>query len=162
MAAGKRYTESRLARTPSPGAPSGPAVHPDVPRFVWTLSATAMVSTYSLWAFEVGAGASSTWRVLSVIPFVLAVLRFAVDVNAGTAEAPDEIVVRDRAPVTLGGRHLAAEAGRGDLRLSARPSAGFGRRQIGSRRNSGEGSNRSTIMASRRDAGACTTPRPGP
>lgn len=69
---------------------------------MWTLSATAVVVTYSLWAFEVGATASSAWSVLSIVPFVMGVLRFGIDVDAGTAEAPDEIVVRDRALLGLG------------------------------------------------------------
>ena len=103
MAAGKRYAESRL------GEREGVAVRrvverytPTYLRFVWTLSGTAVVVTYSLWAFEVGESSGSVWPVVSTIPFVLAILRFAVDVDAGAAEAPDRIVVRDRALLALG------------------------------------------------------------
>lgn len=104
MAAGKRYAECRLGE--DTGVPVRRVVQQYTAtylRFVWTLSATATVVTYSLWAFEVGAGNGTTWHVVSVIPFVLAVLRFAVDVDAGTAEAPDDIVLRDRALLGLGG-----------------------------------------------------------
>ncbi|MDP9389866.1 MAG: decaprenyl-phosphate phosphoribosyltransferase [Actinomycetota bacterium] len=103
MAAGKRYAESRL------GEREGVSVRrvverytPTYLRFVWTLSGTAVVVTYSLWAFEVGESSASVWPVVSTIPFVLAILRFAVDVDAGAAEAPDQIVVHDRALLALG------------------------------------------------------------
>lgn len=104
IAAGKRYAEIRLGE--DAGVPVRRVVlryTPTYLRFVWTLSATVTVATYSLWAFEVGADASSPWHVISVIPFVLAVLRFAVDIDAGTAEAPDEMVVGDPALLALGG-----------------------------------------------------------
>ena len=108
MAAGKRYAESRL------GEREGVAVRRVVERytatylrFVWTLSGTAVVVTYSLWVFEVGEGAGSPWHVVSLIPFVLAILRFAVDVDAGAAEAPDRIVVHDRTLLVLGGIWVA-------------------------------------------------------
>jgi decaprenyl-phosphate phosphoribosyltransferase len=112
MAAGKRYAESRLGE--ATGVPVRRVVQRYTPtylRFVWTLSATATVATYSLWAFEVGDGADSAWHTISVIPFVLAVLRFAVDVDAATAEAPDEIVLRDPALLALGGLWLLTLTG---------------------------------------------------
>jgi decaprenyl-phosphate phosphoribosyltransferase len=111
MAAGKRYAESVLGERQ--GVPVRRVVKRYTPgylRFVWTLSATAVVVTYSLWAFEVGEGRGSTWHVVSLIPFVLAILRFAVDVDAGVAEAPDRIVVRDRALLALGGFWVATLA----------------------------------------------------
>ena len=36
------------------------------------------------------------WATLSIAPFVLAILRYAVDVDRGAAGAPEEIVLRDR------------------------------------------------------------------
>jgi decaprenyl-phosphate phosphoribosyltransferase len=104
MAAGKRYAEIRLGeRTGEPVRQVLQRYTASYLRFVWTMSGTAVVVTYSLWAFEVGEGADSTWPVVSLIPFVLAVLRFAVDVDAGVAEAPDRMVVRDRILLLLGG-----------------------------------------------------------
>ncbi len=111
MAAGKRYAESVLGERQ--GVPVRRVVKrytPSYLRFVWTLSGTAVVVTYSLWAFEVGEGTGSMWHVVSLIPFVLAILRFAVDVDAGGAEAPDRIVVRDRALLTLGSVWVATLA----------------------------------------------------
>ena len=70
-------------------------------RFVWTLSATATAVAYSLWAFEISAGATS-WATLSIAPFLLALLRYAVDVDGGEAGAPEDIVSGDRVLQVLG------------------------------------------------------------
>ena len=64
-------------------------------RFVWTLSATAVVMCYGLWAFERDRG-SASWFVVSMVPFTIAILRYAVDVDGGLAGEPEEIALRDR------------------------------------------------------------------
>jgi decaprenyl-phosphate phosphoribosyltransferase len=62
---------------------------------VWTLSATAVVLSYGLWAFERDGGKGS-WFVISMVPFTVAILRYAVDVDGGLAGEPEEIALRDR------------------------------------------------------------------
>ena len=53
--------------------------------------------TYGLWAFELGeAAGGSWWYVGSMAPFVLAVLRYALDVDRGTAGEPEELALSDR------------------------------------------------------------------
>jgi decaprenyl-phosphate phosphoribosyltransferase len=103
MAAGKRYGEARM------GERTGARVRRVVQRytmtflrFVWTLSATVVVLTYSLWSFEVSQRTESVLSAVSVVPFTLAILRFGINVDAGTAEEPDEIVVHDRVLLALG------------------------------------------------------------
>lgn len=72
-------------------------------RFVWGLAATVTVSAYCLWAFEVAAIESAVpWAEISIIPFVLAILRYAVDIDSHSAGAPDEVVLSDRVLVVLG------------------------------------------------------------
>jgi decaprenyl-phosphate phosphoribosyltransferase len=100
MAAGKRYGEARR------GELTGEAVRRVVEkystsylRFVWTLAATVVVTTYALWCLEVLA--DSAWSVVSIVPFVLAVLRYAVDVDRGAAEEPEEIALHDRVLAVL-------------------------------------------------------------
>jgi len=99
MAAGKRYAE--LVRV---GESTGEAVpvrgslagySPTYLRFVWTVSAGITVTTYCLWAVEVGGGTSIPWAMLSIIPFALGILRYAVDVDAGRGESPEEAVLAD-------------------------------------------------------------------
>ena len=104
MAAGKRYAEIRLEQN------SGVVIRrvlerytPSYLRFVWTLSAGVMVTTYALWAFAMHQATSSEWSVVSIVPFVVALLRYAVDVDSGAAGEPEEIVLHDRILLLLGG-----------------------------------------------------------
>ena len=103
VAAGKRYGEALT------GERTGARVRPVVARysvsylrFVWTLAATVVVSTYAQWAFEVRAGTGSAWSVVSCVPFVLALLRYGAVVDEGRAEEPEVIVLGDRVLLSLG------------------------------------------------------------
>ncbi|MFV0128175.1 decaprenyl-phosphate phosphoribosyltransferase [Streptomyces sp. HMX112] len=74
-------------------------------RFVWQLAAGAAVLGYCLWALESGGTANGSllpWRQLSMIAFILAVLRYAVFADRGTAGAPEDVVLRDRALTVIG------------------------------------------------------------
>ncbi len=71
-------------------------------RFVWGVSVGIAVVFYGLWASEFGDGGSAMWARLSVIPFVLLLLRYARDVDAGSAEAPEDLVWGDRVLQVLG------------------------------------------------------------
>jgi len=56
------------------------------------------VVVYSLWALN-GVHARPdglAWGAISVGPFVLALLRYAADIDRGTAESPEDIVLKDR------------------------------------------------------------------
>lgn len=96
MAAGKRYAELQLAEA------SGAKIRKSLEyytstylRFVWTLSATAVVLCYGLWAFDQPAE-DNVFYALSMIPFTIAILRYAVDIDGGVAGEPEEIALGDR------------------------------------------------------------------
>lgn len=96
MTAGKRYAELQLAeRTGAKIRKSLESYTSTYLRFVWTLSATAVVVCYGLWAFDKEHGEAS-WFVVSMVPFTIAILRYAVDVDGGLAGEPEDIVLRDR------------------------------------------------------------------
>ncbi|MCF6389651.1 decaprenyl-phosphate phosphoribosyltransferase [Mycobacterium sp. MBM] len=96
MAAGKRYAELQLAeRTGAKIRKSLESYTSSYLRFVWTLSATALVLCYGLWAFERD-GSHGSWFAISMIPFTVAILRYAVDVDGGHAGEPEEIALGDR------------------------------------------------------------------
>jgi len=96
MVAGKRYAELQLAeRTGAAIRKSLESYTSTYLRFVWTLSATAVVMCYGLWAFERDHG-SAGWFSVSMVPFTIAILRYAVDVDGGLAGEPEEIALRDR------------------------------------------------------------------
>lgn len=107
MVAGKRYAELQLAeRTGAKIRKSLESYTGTYLRFVWTMSATAVVVFYGLWAFERD-GHSGQWFAVSMIPITLAVLRYAVDVDSGTAGTPEDIVLRDRVLQLLGAIWIA-------------------------------------------------------
>jgi decaprenyl-phosphate phosphoribosyltransferase len=96
QAAGKRYAELQLAeRTGAKIRRSLENYTSTYLRFVWTMSATAVVVCYGLWAFERDHGKAG-WFVVSMVPFTIAILRYAVDVDGGVAGEPEEIALRDR------------------------------------------------------------------
>jgi decaprenyl-phosphate phosphoribosyltransferase len=82
-------------------------------RFVWQLAAGVAVLGYCLWALEEdgapGAGLAP-WRQLSVVAFILAILRYAVFADRGTAGEPEEVVLGDRALALIGLSWLAMYA----------------------------------------------------
>ena len=98
MVSGKRYAEMMLAeRTGAKIRKSLEAYSASYLRFVWALSATVLIMNYCLWAFEIREAHHNTvWSVISIVPFVVAVLRYSVDVDSGNGGAPDEIALRDR------------------------------------------------------------------
>jgi len=108
MASGKRYCE--LSALQASDAPADNAQRkslagytPSFLRFVWGLAAAVTVTAYCLWAFEVGAEPSTlAWAQWSVLPFVLGILRYAIDIDRGTAEAPEDAVMRDRVLLLIG------------------------------------------------------------
>jgi decaprenyl-phosphate phosphoribosyltransferase len=103
MVAGKRYAEIQLAeRTGVKIRKSLDGYTPSYLRFVWTLSATVVIMTYGLWAFQLSEINHSRWPVISMVPFVLAVLRYAVDVDSGKGGEPEEIALGDRVLQVLG------------------------------------------------------------
>ncbi|AKK07136.1 decaprenyl-phosphate phosphoribosyltransferase [Corynebacterium mustelae] len=100
MASGKRYAEILLAQ--SSGAKIRKSLEGYTPtylRFVWTLAATAVVISYALWGFEMARVSDSTtavWYQVSMVPFTVAILRYAADVDRGAGGAPDELALTDR------------------------------------------------------------------
>ncbi|AZZ80310.1 decaprenyl-phosphate phosphoribosyltransferase [Gordonia alkanivorans] len=98
MAAGKRYAELQLAERT--GAKIRKALEyytTTYLRFVWTLSATGVVVFYGLWAFDKGSDHNTNVAyAISMVPFTVAILRYAVDVDGGAAGEPEEIALGDR------------------------------------------------------------------
>lgn len=96
MVAGKRYSELHVLGSAAGTRRSLVRYTTSYLRFVWSTAAGATLLAYSLWAFEMEAGASFPWHTISIGPFVIAILRYAVDIDAGLAAEPDEIVWRDQ------------------------------------------------------------------
>ncbi|MGX7823606.1 decaprenyl-phosphate phosphoribosyltransferase [Actinokineospora sp. 24-640] len=105
MVSGKRYAEVVLfEKTGAEIRASLRKYSASYLRFVWATSAAIMITAYSLWAFELreDSSSNSVWAVISIVPFVIAVLRYAVDVDQGNAGEPEEIALKDRVLQVLG------------------------------------------------------------
>lgn len=98
MAAGKRYSEFVQLGAERATRPALARYTATYLRFVWSLSAAIMLTAYCLWAFQVGLRDRGTlpFAAWSVVPFILAVLRFALDIDRGDAGAPEDVALGDR------------------------------------------------------------------
>jgi decaprenyl-phosphate phosphoribosyltransferase len=106
MVAAKRYSEA-VQMAGKAGATRALLTEytPGYLRFVWQLAAGVAVLGYCLWALEEGGVPHTSvlpWRQLSMVAFVLAILRYAVFADRGTAGEPEEVVLRDRALAVIG------------------------------------------------------------
>ncbi|MGP4024110.1 decaprenyl-phosphate phosphoribosyltransferase [Actinomadura sp. 3N407] len=55
----------------------------------------AVVVTYALWALDVSSMPGLSLRALSVVPFILMIMRLNLVMERGAAEEPEELVLRD-------------------------------------------------------------------
>jgi decaprenyl-phosphate phosphoribosyltransferase len=96
IVAGKRYSELHTLGSEAGTRRSLVRYTDTYLRFVWSTAAGATVISYSLWAFEQAPDSGIPWHTISIAPFLMVLLRYAVDVDAGTASEPEDIVFRDR------------------------------------------------------------------
>jgi decaprenyl-phosphate phosphoribosyltransferase len=64
-------------------------------RLIWTCSLSTSIIFYALWSTENATAGMSDVSRLSVIPFILIVLRFAIHVDKGKTEEPEKVVLSD-------------------------------------------------------------------
>lgn len=66
-------------------------------QFVRAVAAGLALAFYCLWAFEkAGISGSPIWFELSILPFVLAILIYALRVEQGAGSAPEDVILHDR------------------------------------------------------------------
>ncbi|WP_433698330.1 decaprenyl-phosphate phosphoribosyltransferase [Nocardiopsis sp. CA-288880] len=61
-----------------------------------TMASAAMIVTYCLWALERGDASQPVFHAVSIVPFIMFVLRYNLLVDRGAGEEPEEIALRDR------------------------------------------------------------------
>jgi decaprenyl-phosphate phosphoribosyltransferase len=96
LVAGKRYAELRESGRGAVVRASLRAYSEQYLRFVVGLAATVTTTAYCLWAFQRSHHSKLSWYELTVIPFVLWLLRYALLLDGGGGQAPDELVLKDR------------------------------------------------------------------
>ena len=98
MVAGKRYSEIKSLGSEAGTRKSLTRYSESYLRFAWVLASVMVLISYSLWAFENrGGGAYAVpWTAISIAPFTLGLLQYALEVDAGNAGEPEEVVLHDR------------------------------------------------------------------
>jgi decaprenyl-phosphate phosphoribosyltransferase len=99
LAAGKRHGEVAEVGAGNGATRAALAGYPlAYLRYVWGMSSTVAIAAYCLWAFAQTPPhhADRTWLELTILPFVLGVLRYALLVEQGHGGAPEELFLRDR------------------------------------------------------------------
>ena len=67
------------------------------------MSSTVAVTAYCLWALESQKAAhGDIWFQLSIVPFTLAMLRYAFLLDQGHGSSPEDVVLSDRSLQALG------------------------------------------------------------
>lgn len=104
MVAGKRFSEMQTLGADAGTRSSLSGYTPSFLRFLWTLSATMVVASYSLWAFDHASGLwlGVPWAAISIAPFTLGIIDYARVIDAGAADEPEAVVLSDRVLQGLG------------------------------------------------------------
>ncbi|HEY1360095.1 MAG TPA: decaprenyl-phosphate phosphoribosyltransferase [Thermoleophilaceae bacterium] len=103
VVAGKRHGEHvDLGNGGSAVRPTLGAYPRDYLRYVWTMASGVTIAAYCLWAFsQAPPGSAVPLYELSIVPFVTFMLRYALLLEAGHGEAPEEVVLGDRVLLVL-------------------------------------------------------------
>jgi decaprenyl-phosphate phosphoribosyltransferase len=103
MVAGKRHGEHLdLGEDGDAVRPTLGAYSRDYLKHVWTMSSGVTIAAYCLWAFEQAPKHSAVpLYELSIVPFVTFMLRYAMLLEAGHGEAPEDLVLGDRVLLVL-------------------------------------------------------------
>jgi len=104
MVAGKRQADAVLPGVEGAGTRRASAVYTMAYlRFVSGVAAAVAIAAYSLWAFDrASLDINPVAAQLSVVPFVLGLLRYAHCVELGQGGAPEDVVLGDRALQLIG------------------------------------------------------------
>jgi decaprenyl-phosphate phosphoribosyltransferase len=70
-------------------------------QYVGGVSASVCITAYCLWSV-LGRETAQPWSELSIVPFTLALLQYALLAARGEAGAPEEVLTRNRSLQVLG------------------------------------------------------------
>ena len=76
---------------------------PDFLAYLRAVATGAVLVAYCLWAFDSAGGSqSASWFEISIIPFVIAILRYGLLLEQGGGEHPEEVLTSNRAILASG------------------------------------------------------------
>lgn len=98
MVAGKRYSELKELGTEAKTRASLASYTKSYLRAVWSISIAIVIMSYSLWAFDLPGPQplGISWSAISIAPFTLAILRYAMVIDQGKAGEPEDVALSDR------------------------------------------------------------------
>lgn len=99
IAAGKRVAEKRELGGRTEGIRRTLGIYTEnYLRFLQTVSAGIVLIAYVQWAFEraEAAARAEVWFLVSILPFLVAILRYGLLVELGKGSAPEELLLSDR------------------------------------------------------------------
>jgi decaprenyl-phosphate phosphoribosyltransferase len=99
LVAAKRYAELREHAGPGPARATLRRYSPGRLRLTLLASATVAGIAYTGWAFT--RPSHLVWYALSIAPFLLWLGRYAMLIGAGSGQAPEELILRDRTLLAL-------------------------------------------------------------
>jgi decaprenyl-phosphate phosphoribosyltransferase len=104
MVAGKRYSEMKALGADAGTRRSLTRYSESYLRFAWMLAAVMVLISYSLWAFENRENPlmGVPWTAISIAPFTLGLLQYALEVDSGNAGEPEEVVLHDHVLQAIG------------------------------------------------------------
>jgi decaprenyl-phosphate phosphoribosyltransferase len=103
VAGAKRYAELRRPETdPTTRRRVLSSYSPRLLELILAGSCAVAILAYSVWAFDLPSVHGVPWRPLTILPFAACLLRYGTLVQAGTGEAPEEVLLADR-PLQLAG-----------------------------------------------------------
>jgi decaprenyl-phosphate phosphoribosyltransferase len=113
VVAGKRAADAAKLRAAEPVERVGRG--PDYPlpylRYLWMLASGVAIAAYCLWAFAVPHLVDGiAWSQVSIVPFALAIMRYALVVERGGGSAPEDVLLHDRALEVIAGVWLVVYA----------------------------------------------------
>ncbi|MGB6057071.1 MAG: decaprenyl-phosphate phosphoribosyltransferase [Microthrixaceae bacterium] len=104
IAAAKRFAEKReLGEQAAELRPTLGEYSLEYLGFLRAVSVAALVISYCMWAVErAHLNSASPWAQISIIPFLIAVLRYALLVDQGKGSAPEDVILHDRQMQLMG------------------------------------------------------------
>jgi len=112
MVAGKRYSELKALGADAGTRRSLTRYSESYLRFAWMLAAVMVLISYSLWAFENRCNppmgvcnppmGGVPWTAISIAPFTLGLLQYALEVDSGNAGEPEDVVLHDHVLQAMG------------------------------------------------------------
>lgn len=113
MVSGKRQAESQTMGTDAASVRATLGTYSDsYLAYLRSVTSGVVLVAYCLWAFEKAGLSDSSipWFQLSIVPFGVGILRYALLIDAGHGGAPEELVFNDRSLQIAGAVWLAAFA----------------------------------------------------